>query len=317
MPVYNCERGVAEAVLSALDQDYPEKEVLVIDDGSKDGSRAALAQFGDAIRVTTVPNGGPARARNLGMGMAQGQYIAFLGADDVWAYGKLSAQVAHMETQADLGACYTAREVGEFDTALQVGEDEDYWLHLSRNARIDRLDCIGSLYRIVPRSVSRRLYPVNNEFEVLRRAVDRFGLVNPNGLAISAESIERHLDQLAFQNACGHLCASDPRLARRGFAQGLRKHPMRPRQRANRLNAAALSMFSNWGGLFTTLKVSLVAYCMQAWFVALKEVLSLPPAMCTERAAKALKWARTFSWRASAEDDLSIYRDLHEMARAR
>ena len=51
---------------------------------------------------------------------------------------------------------------------------------------------------------------------------------------------------------------------------------------------------------------------LQAWVAALRDVLSLPPATRTERAAEALKWARTFSWRASAEKHLSIYRDVHE-----
>jgi glycosyltransferase involved in cell wall biosynthesis len=125
MPVYNCERFVAQAVASVLDQDHPAKEVLVIDDGSRDGSLQVLKSFGDAIRVVTVPNGGPARARNLGMRMAQGEYIAFLDADDVWAREKLSAQVAHMQADADLGACYTRWHVwpAQADGSWQLPPD--------------------------------------------------------------------------------------------------------------------------------------------------------------------------------------------------
>ncbi|MFY9514094.1 MAG: glycosyltransferase family 2 protein [Rubrivivax sp.] len=115
IPVYNCEAYVAEAVQSVLAQDHPRIEILAIDDGSKDGSVAALRRFGDALRVIEVPNGGPARARNLGMDEARGDYIAFLDADDIWLPGKISAQVAHMEAHAGVGACYTGWHVWAAD----------------------------------------------------------------------------------------------------------------------------------------------------------------------------------------------------------
>ena len=119
IPVYNGERFVAEAVDSALAQDHLNKEILVIDDGSSDRSLDILAQYGNAIRVISVRNGGPARARNLGMSEARGEYIAFLDADDVWARSKLAAQVAHMQASPATGACYTAWHVWPADAAGQ------------------------------------------------------------------------------------------------------------------------------------------------------------------------------------------------------
>ena len=115
IPVYNGERFVAEAVDSALAQDHPNKEILVIDDGSRDRSLDILARYGSAIRVISVSNGGPARARNLGMREARGDYIAFLDTDDIWASGKLSAQVAHMQAHPATGVCYTAWHVWPAD----------------------------------------------------------------------------------------------------------------------------------------------------------------------------------------------------------
>lgn len=298
MPVYNCAQFVAEAVGSALAQDYPEKEVLLIDDGSTDGSPKVLEQFGGAIRVIAVPNGGPARARNLGIQMARGEYIAFLDADDVWARTKLSTQVAHLETRPEVGACYTgwhvwpadpdgrwrrpaswthelgppnvvvdrsgwlyhellfechlltttvmlrasaARAVGKFDVGLPVGEDYEYWLRLSRHARIDRLDCIGALYRVVPKSASRRPYPVNYEYEVLRRTIQHFGLIDPQGKSLDPRKIAARLDQLVFQHAYSHLRSGDARVARRTFGQSLRAHPLRLRLWWHWLRAALRS----------------------------------------------------------------------------
>lgn len=107
IPVYNCEAYVAQAVRSALDQDHPNKQVIVVNDGSTDGTLAVLRQFGSAIDVVDQPNGGPPRARNAGLQAARGKYIAFLDADDVWVQGKLAAQVAHMEAHPEVGTSYT------------------------------------------------------------------------------------------------------------------------------------------------------------------------------------------------------------------
>jgi glycosyltransferase involved in cell wall biosynthesis len=107
IPAYNCQAYVAQAVRSALEQDYPNKQVIAVNDGSTDGTLAVLRGFGDAIQVVDQTNGGPPRARNAGLHAARGDYIAFLDADDVWVQGKLSAQVAHMEAHPQVGASYT------------------------------------------------------------------------------------------------------------------------------------------------------------------------------------------------------------------
>jgi glycosyltransferase involved in cell wall biosynthesis len=94
IPAYNAEAFIAESVQSVLDQTVQDFEVIVVDDGSKDGTRGALAAFGDRIRVHRQPNGGVARARNTGVGLARGAWIAFLDADDVWLPHKLERQLA-------------------------------------------------------------------------------------------------------------------------------------------------------------------------------------------------------------------------------
>ncbi|KPF45630.1 hypothetical protein D621_17775 [beta proteobacterium AAP51] len=106
IPVFNCEAYVAEAVESALAQDYPDKEVIVVNDGSTDGTLQVLQGFGSRIRVVDQVNGGPPRARNAGLAAARGDYVAFLDADDIWLQGKLSAQVAHMQANPEVGTCY-------------------------------------------------------------------------------------------------------------------------------------------------------------------------------------------------------------------
>ena len=94
IPAYNAADFIADTVNSVLNQTFQDFEVIVVDDGSKDGTIAALEPFGDRIRVYPQTNGGVARARNRGVGLAKGSWIAFLDADDLWQPDKLERQLA-------------------------------------------------------------------------------------------------------------------------------------------------------------------------------------------------------------------------------
>ena len=83
IPCYNIEQWISEAIQSALDQSWPNKEIIVIDDGSTDGSLEQIKRFGARIRAETGPNGGGSAARNRGLVLAEGDWIQFLDGDDV------------------------------------------------------------------------------------------------------------------------------------------------------------------------------------------------------------------------------------------
>lgn len=85
MPCYNAERFVAAAVDSVLTQTHPNVELIVIDDGSTDGSLDILRKYGQRLRLLTQANQGPYPARNLGLRDAAGELVAFLDADDWWS----------------------------------------------------------------------------------------------------------------------------------------------------------------------------------------------------------------------------------------
>ena len=93
LPVYDRETLVVRAVESVLAQTYRPLELLVVDDGSTDGTRAALRAFGDAITVLEQPHAGAYVARNLALRHARGELVAFIDSDDVWLPDKLSLQV--------------------------------------------------------------------------------------------------------------------------------------------------------------------------------------------------------------------------------
>lgn len=93
IPCFNSEDYVGQAIRSALEQTYSPVEVVVVDDGSTDGSVEAIRSFGDAIRWVTGPNEGAAAARNKGAALASGELLQFLDADDLLYPEKLARQV--------------------------------------------------------------------------------------------------------------------------------------------------------------------------------------------------------------------------------
>ena len=93
IPVYNGERFVGEAIESVLKQGLSASavEIIVIDDGSTDGTTAAVDRFGDQVRCHRQPNRGAAAARNTGLAIARGELIGLLDSDDLYADGMLQA----------------------------------------------------------------------------------------------------------------------------------------------------------------------------------------------------------------------------------
>jgi len=96
IPVYNGERFLAEAIESVLAQTYRPVEVIVVDDGSTDGSAKIAAKFKDNVHYVYQPNSGPAAARNRGLKMVHGGIIGFIDADDLWTEDKLQVQLPHL-----------------------------------------------------------------------------------------------------------------------------------------------------------------------------------------------------------------------------
>jgi glycosyltransferase involved in cell wall biosynthesis len=102
VPVFNGELYLAEALESILKQSYRPLEIIVVDDGSSDGTAAVVQRYGDRVRYLRQNNSGPATARNLGLSAVQGDFVAFLDADDLWHAEKLERQMARFEARADL-----------------------------------------------------------------------------------------------------------------------------------------------------------------------------------------------------------------------
>lgn len=102
VPVYNAEPYLAEAIESVLAQTHPPSEVILIDDGSTDGSAEIAKGFGDSLHYFYQKNQGVGAALTAGFTRARGEYICAIGSDDLWTKDKLALQLAEFAADSDL-----------------------------------------------------------------------------------------------------------------------------------------------------------------------------------------------------------------------
>lgn len=139
IPTFNRAVVVGRAVESVLQQTYRPLEVIVVDDGSTDGTSDVLKAYGNAIVYICQDNAGPAAARNHGIHKSRGDLVAFLDSDDVWLATKLERQVAVLERAGPAAPCClcdtlmkspSGQEQNSFTIArLQMKEPEGLWLN--------------------------------------------------------------------------------------------------------------------------------------------------------------------------------------------
>ena len=135
IPCWNAEETIARAISSALSQTYPRTEVIVIDDGSTDGSLDAIRGFDKQTYWEAQPNQGACAARNRGMQIASGDYLQFLDADDELLPEKIAHQMAIVEDVRPeltfVAGAYVYRRVDKRDWCFSPLSD-DPWLALLR-----------------------------------------------------------------------------------------------------------------------------------------------------------------------------------------
>ena len=106
IPAFNAAETIERTLDSVLAQTSAPAEIIVIDDGSTDATCEVIARYGDAIRVLSQSNAGPAAARNYGLRESKSDWVAFLDADDVWLPKKLERQLPHCQSGVGLVHCY-------------------------------------------------------------------------------------------------------------------------------------------------------------------------------------------------------------------
>jgi glycosyltransferase involved in cell wall biosynthesis len=133
VPVFNGERYLGEALDSIVAQTYRPLEIIVVDDGSTDGTAAVVARCAEAARYFCRANSGPPAARNFGVSVAHGELVAFLDADDRWHPEKLARQMARFRARPELdlsitgGQNYWMPEVVERDERSRDPRHAEPW----------------------------------------------------------------------------------------------------------------------------------------------------------------------------------------------
>jgi len=107
IPLYNARGVIRETLESALGQTFQDLEVIVIDDGSTDGSDEIVRRFDGRVRYCRQENAGVAAARNRGIGASSGEYLALMDHDDLWHERKLEKQVHLLEQRPAVGMVIT------------------------------------------------------------------------------------------------------------------------------------------------------------------------------------------------------------------
>ena len=148
-PCYNGERFIAETIESVLGQTYAQWEMIIVDDGSSDGSAQiaeAYAARDGRIRVLRQANAGTACARNNAMRQARGRYIALLDADDVWEPGFLEKQLDFMERTQSICVCSAYRHIDEHSREIQHPTSPLPVITTRDMQVMNRVGCLTGLY---------------------------------------------------------------------------------------------------------------------------------------------------------------------------
>jgi glycosyltransferase involved in cell wall biosynthesis len=213
IPAYNAEAFLPEAIESIQKQNYSPLEIIIIDDGSTDGTAELVSSMGNGIRYVYQSNSGPAAARNKGLAIAHGEIIAFLDSDDLWPSDKLYIQVTRLVNNSKVDivmgrvqyiGSFTTREskipfespdktlvniylgcgvfrkeafnkVGFFDETLRYSEDHDWFLRArEQGISITIIEQVTLYYRLHEQNMTRNKN--TNGFQlakVLKKSLDR------------------------------------------------------------------------------------------------------------------------------------------------
>jgi glycosyltransferase involved in cell wall biosynthesis len=135
LPAYNAAEYIAQAIESVIRQSWTDWELIIVNDGSRDNTNDIIVSFlkDERIRLVTQENGGVSRARNRGIQLARGNWIAFLDADDIWLPEKLKKQMVVVKKYPEVGVCGTSMEtIGRDSRTIHSFPEEDFFGHASR-----------------------------------------------------------------------------------------------------------------------------------------------------------------------------------------
>lgn len=233
LPTFNRADKARAAIQNVLGLDYPNLELIVVNDGSEDGTREMLDEINDErVRVIHHDNRGLPRALNAGFAIADGEYWTWTSDDNAYREGAIQAMARELQLDPgaglvcasmeivdehgqsrianpgppekldegnSIGACFlyrasVARAVGEYDPAYALAEDYDYWLRMRKQTSFVRLKRVLYTYADHPGNLTRQRHPQVQEAHLRLLQREHAG--------------RAELDQRLFEHLCRYASAS-------------------------------------------------------------------------------------------------------------
>jgi glycosyltransferase involved in cell wall biosynthesis len=251
IPAYNAERWVASTIESAIAQTWPSKEIIVVDDGSTDGTLAVARQFeSKGVRVVTQPNQGAAAARNKAVSLSCGGYIQWLDADDLLSPNKIAHQMRAAEQTDDRRTlfsspwgCFLSRPARAtfVPTPLWSDLDPTEWLARKWEGNWHMQTATWLVSRELTEAVGpwdTRLLG-DDDGEYFSRVINA-----SNGIRFVAQSKVYY--RITASNRLSYIGRSDEKMEAHFFGMKLQIGYLRAREDSDRVRAACLNYLKAW-----------------------------------------------------------------------
>jgi len=164
LPVYNAASFIEPTLQGVFNQSFRDFEVIVVDDGSTDGTKKILEKYSDRIRYVYKANGGQSSSRNAGINVAGGEYVALLDHDDIWMENKLELQIQEINRSKTTGLVTCGSTL--FDASGDLNTEIPRINHLSRTQLLERLilgNFMGSCSKVLIRTECFRTLGIFDE----------------------------------------------------------------------------------------------------------------------------------------------------------
>jgi glycosyltransferase involved in cell wall biosynthesis len=235
IPTFNCRQWVGQAIDSALNQTAAPAQVIVVDDGSTDGTLTLLNGYGARIRSLTQCNQGVAAARNRGLAAAATEWIAFLDADDVWHRRKLEVQTRMIADHPEIGLLGTGLFPWPSATIPSPPADAKPSLTIIRRDQLAVKNCLATSSILIRRDVAGAIGefdaalsgPEDHDYWLRAAEVATVGMIPleltgyrsiPGSLSKRAASMETGMKQILRKLDARDFWCGDRMLRRRAYS---------------------------------------------------------------------------------------------------
>jgi glycosyltransferase involved in cell wall biosynthesis len=268
IPTHNHGRFLGEALDSVLSQTFRDFEVLVVDDGSTDETRALVASYGPRVRYRFQPHGGVASARNVGLRETSAPYIAFLDADDTWAPEKLDLQVAYLDAHPHDGVVFTSYMTTDEAGNLLTMEPKRFpyvqspfeamliWPYGCMHVAMVRRTCLQRVGNFDETLI------MAEDWDLWLRLAQHYGVANLNqplaryrqSLGSTSRGPRRRQAPMMFRRVVDKLFADPARLA--GLSRDTAERLRRRAYGSLEITVALMLLGSPWGHLLRAARIS-------------------------------------------------------------